>query len=87
MYIRTQRALAVGVSDLPDKISPTCHDINQDIADFLGMSENLAFNYSRERFLEIEYSTGKEELPEKVKHNSLYDAIIIKHIYSRIYYY
>lgn len=66
--------------DLPENISPYCHDINQDIAIYLGITDKEAFNISREEFI---VSEGKE-LPEGDKHNSLYDALAIKQIYEII---
>lgn len=62
--------------DLPDNICPSCHDINQDIAIFYGISEKEAFDKSREKI--IENSVGGN------KHNALYDAEVIKSIYYKI---
>ena len=60
--------------DLPKNISPACHDINQDIAKILDISGNDAFNISREEFSGINGD----------KHNSLYDAEVIKACYEKI---
>lgn len=67
--------------DLPDNICPACYDINQLIAEKKHVSQMDAFNYNREALM--------EELPGcerfavlKLKHNSLYDAFIIKKIYQ-----
>ena len=60
--------------DLPDKICPCCHDINQDIATYFGISEKEAFDYTREDIV-------KDVPVEGEKHNSLYDAKVIKAIY------
>lgn len=65
-----------GAFDLPKNINPSCHDINQDIARFLGITEREAFDVSRECFLGICLSSEK--------HNALYDAEIIKEIYEFI---
>ena len=65
-----------GAFDLPKNINPSCHDINQDIAKFLGITEREAFDVSRECFLGICLSSEK--------HNALYDAEIIKEIYEFI---
>lgn len=54
-----------------------CHDINQDIAKFYNINEIEAFDKSREQILD-EFNI---KIPGK-KHNSLYDARIIKEIYS-----
>lgn len=66
-----------GAINAPGNIVPCCHDINQDIAKFLGISDSEAFDYSREVFLE-KYGS----IPIGVKHNSMYDALVIKEISS-----
>jgi len=56
-----------------------CHDINQDIAEYFGISEIEAFDKSREEILEL--------FNVKIdgnKHNSLYDAKVIKAIYENM---
>lgn len=61
--------------DLPDNVSAYCHDINQDIANFYSIPDDAAFNFSREDILaehSIEINGNK--------HNSLYDAKVIKAI-------
>ena len=64
--------------DMPyGKWNSACHDINQDIANFLYISEIEAFDYSREQFLK-DYGIRVEGH----KHNSLYDATVIKEIYK-----
>lgn len=65
--------------DLPDKISACCHDINQDIADYYMVSDAEAFDISREEIL-----TKNGMLALGDKHNSLYDARVIKYIYEII---
>lgn len=67
--------------DLPKYISPYCHDINQDIAAYLYIDDSDAFNLNREDFLMdsnciIDYNK---------KHNSLFDAYVIKEIYEIVY--
>ena len=63
--------------DLPyGKINSACHDINQDIAKHLGIGEKEAFDYTREDLVDEEI-TGD-------KHNSLYDAKVIKSIYAKV---
>lgn len=66
--------------DLPENISPVCHDINQDIVEYYGISDREAFNKSREEII--------EELGVKMlygnKHNSLYDAMVIKNIHAEL---
>jgi hypothetical protein len=71
--------------DLPDYISPYCHDVNQDIATFYDISDIEAFNMSREgilidimpvynTFLKYQLSNNDN------KHNALWDAKIIAYI-------
>lgn len=57
-------------------ICSVCHDINQDIAHFLDISEAKAFDVSRESLVKVPI--------EGEKHNALYDAKIIKDIYELI---
>ncbi len=61
------------------KINSSCHDINQDIADYFDLNEIQAFDFSREMFLKIHNIEIEGE-----KHNSLYDAKVIKAIYEEI---
>ena len=56
-----------------------CHDINQDIAKHFGLSEISAFDMSREQILK----NSKIEI-EGNKHNALYDAEVIRAIYSQV---
>lgn len=65
-----------GAFDLPKNINPSCHDINQDIALYYGISETEAFDKSREAIADVIQGT---------KHNALYDAKIIKSIYEKIF--
>lgn len=65
---------------LPEWISACCHDINQDIAKFLKITEKEAFGVDRERFLtqfNMYYCTI-------AKHDSLHDALVICDIYKSI---
>lgn len=66
--------------DLPKNVSPVCHDINSDIAKHYGISEAEAFDKSRE---EIVLELCGQAVPGR-KHNSLYDAEVIKAIYGGI---
>lgn len=68
--------------DLPDNISAVCHDINQDIAAYFEVSDREAFDMNREEILDR--LKGYHVVGEK--HNSLYDAEIIKEIYKVIGY-
>ena len=66
--------------DIPVWISDVCRDINQDIARHYGISDAEAFDKSREEIV-------MELCAEPVygdKHNSLYDAKVIKAIYEEI---
>lgn len=65
--------------DLPDNVSPSCYDINQDIARYYKISQKEAFNKSRE---EILYDGYKENTITGDKHNSLYDAKVIRQLYQ-----
>ena len=64
---------------IPQNVNPACHDINQDIARYYEMSETEAFDYSREQILD-----NCDIKIEGYKHNSLYDAKVIKEIYNVI---
>ena len=65
--------------DLPKNINPACHDINQDIGRYYEFSETEAFDFSREEILQ-----NNAVIIEGDKHNSLYDAKVIKTIYEII---
>jgi hypothetical protein len=65
--------------DLPKQVNPACHDINQDIARYYELSEREAFDFSREEILQ-----NNAIVIEGYKHNSLYDARVIKEIYNII---
>lgn len=69
--------LAGSALELPSNISASCHDINQDIANYYNISDKDAFDKSREEII------SDIKLPEN-KHNSLYDAIVAKEIYNKI---
>lgn len=62
--------------DLPKNISPYCHDINQDIAAVLGISDEDAFNISRKELLSNPFTT--------YQHNALDDAYVVKDIYQQL---
>lgn len=66
--------------DLPKNVSAVCYDINQDIAKHYGISDREAFDKSRE---EIVSELCKSEI-DGVKHNALYDAMVIKAIYEEL---
>ena len=78
--------------DIPNNVNPTCYDINQDIASHYRISQKEAFNISREEIIEKYNKTFDDiTLPDdwKIKitgdkHNSLYDAKVIKGIYKII---
>ena len=64
---------------IPKNVSAVCYDINQDIAKYFGCSNKEAFDISREEIV------AKEEIKiNGEKHNSLYDAMVIKEIYHII---
>lgn len=64
------------VFDIPPQISPSCHDINQDIATYKGISEREAFDVSR-----IDMVGGSDYYEQ---HNAAFDATLIRHIYQNI---
>lgn len=66
--------------DLPENVSPVCHDLNMDIARHYGISERKAFGIDREK---IAKDLCANEV-EGRKHNALYDAEVIKAIYGEI---
>lgn len=68
--------------DLPMNVSPTCYDINQDIVKFYGITQKLAFDKSREDIIKELYGG---DIIKGNKHNSLYDAEVIKAIYNGIH--
>lgn len=70
-----------GAFDLPKQVSPACHDINQDIAGYLAISEREAFDVNREEF--AEKIVGPTMHAEE-KHNALHDATVIRRIYNAI---
>ena len=65
--------------DIPEFISPVCTDINSMIANYYKITEFEAFDKNREKILE----ENKITIPNKfTKHNSLYDALVIKEIFN-----
>ena len=68
--------------DLPLNISAVCHDINQDIAQHFGVTDAEAFDMSREQIMND--LCGSEAIVTGDKHNSLYDAEVIRAIYKEI---
>ena len=80
-----------GAFDLPEFISPACYDINQDIY-YSTRSMSEAFDANRESLLKDLAENSIDdiyyemlpilELSDESKHNSLYDAIIIKALYE-----
>lgn len=66
--------------DLPKNVVPVCHDINQDIATHFNISLKEAFDMSREEIL-----IKNQIRVQGKKHNSLYDAKVIKMISENLY--
>lgn len=65
--------------DLPEKISPACYDINQDIANFERCSMKKAFDISRNDLIsKFGYKVSGKS------HNALNDALTIKAIYKSL---
>lgn len=63
--------------DLPSNVCPTCYDINQDISRHFNISNTKAFDVSREQILD----DNDINLNMSMKHNSLYDAFVIRELY------
>ena len=80
-----------GAFNLPDNVNPACYDINMDLMNYFAddtsgdyyncedETMSKAFDSSREKFI---VKVLKKKLPEGAKHNSLYDAMIVKLIYE-----
>lgn len=62
--------------NIPSNVSPAPRDINQDIADFLGIDERSAFDIDREEFCGLE--------DDGLKHNAGWDAKVVKACYERV---
>lgn len=75
--------------DLPKNISPTYIDVNQILADKLGISVKEAFdinreNYLCENFLKVVISLDDYKFIDLPKHNALGDAFVLKTLYNRL---
>lgn len=69
-----------GAFEIPACVCPACYDINQDIAQYLNISAQEAFDMSREGFLR----DHNIKVSDDNKHNALFDARVIWAIYSTI---
>lgn len=67
--------------DIPKYVIPYCHDINQDIAEREKVLDSKAFDINREEYSGTFIKPGMENL----KHNALWDAMIIKRIDNNWY--
>lgn len=67
--------------NIPNNISKCCLDLNGLIADRLGISDALAFEYSREKLL---YELNCKNVTYVDKHNALYDAIVIRVLWDKL---
>ena len=65
---------------IPNNVCPCCYDINQDISIYYNITLQEAFDKSREEILKENNIKINGD-----KHNSLYDAKVIKEIYKCIY--
>lgn len=74
-----------GAFELPKNVNAVCHDINQDIASYYQISEREAFDKNREDIIREHNSNHPLLNTEDDKHNSLYDAKVIKTIYNIIH--
>lgn len=68
--------------DLPESISPVCIDLNQEIARHFRISSREVFDMSREQLMHD--LCGEEDIVLGDKHNSLYDAEVIRAIWKEI---
>ena len=81
--------------DLPDGISPCCVDLNQDIATSIQIPNTMNTDEFNKNYVPsyVAFNLNREELlktiPEfnqlGVKHNSLYDAQVIKAIHQHLW--
>ena len=69
--------------DLSENISAVCHDLNMDIARHFRVSDREAFDMSREQIMND--LCGPEDIVTGNKHNSLYDAEVIRAIWKEIH--
>ena len=69
---------------MPENISAVCHDLNMDIARHYHVSDREAFDMSREQIMND--LCGPEDVATGDKHNSLYDAEVIRASYEEIGY-
>ncbi len=72
-----------GAFYLPKNVCPTCYDINQDIAKLYGFNQQQAFDKNREQILS-DFGIEIKKYEKLGKHNSLFDAYIIRDIYNII---
>ena len=70
--------------DLPENISAVGHDLNMDIARHFHVSDLEAFDMSREQIMND--LCGPENVVTGDKHDSLYDADVMRAIYEEIGY-
>ena len=75
-----------GAFSVPKYVSPVCHDINTDLAQYLGIHEKEAFDLSRINCCKDLREKALLKVPEDViydsnaQHNALLDARLIKGI-------
>lgn len=67
--------------NIPENICPVCYDINIDIQKYFKISSSEAFNMSREKIINDYNLNEMIPLNNEMKHNSLYDAFVIRAIY------
>lgn len=82
-----------GALNLPDFISPAPHDINQDIAEHLNISNRHAFDIDRTEFIgykKLQALVRVFCLPEfwgkDLSHNACFNAMVIKACYEKLEY-
>lgn len=77
-----------GAFSLPENVNPVCYDICQDIwafleDDYTTLADRMhhSFDISREEIINS-VNLFDSDKPNGYKHNSLYDAEVIKYIYK-----
>lgn len=93
--ILKQKGSNLTALELDSNYSSCCYDLNIDIATFLSTNARTAFNVSRESLLKKlvmntpphKRSKEAKDLLDKTasKHNSLYDAKVIKELYNLLH--
>ena len=71
------------MKELPVNMASCCHDINQDIAEYLRVSDRDAYSVDRINFIN---NHGDVDIEEVEKSNVLYEARVVKKCYEIVSY-